>query len=299
MQYFPLFVDTKKLNVLVVGAGEVAARKLALLERTEANITVVAETACEEALALASNKRITLKTKAIEVSDLDGVQILYMATSDNGVNQEYAKIAKQRNIWVNVVDNPLDCTFITPAIIDRGKLQIAISSSGAAPVIAGLIRTKIESWLPQSIAKLIDFSSKSRKLLKQKLPSDISFRQFWYRFFKQNGFGYQENTLILFNELLSKIESDFLASELKQTYFINSDSDISQLPISVLPILQQIDTVIYEGEIPTELNELIRRDANRVKVTSNCLKDREITESGLTLLIAKKHHWSDVIELSR
>ena len=295
MQYFPLFVDTKNLNVLVVGAGEVAARKLALLVRTEASITVVAESACEEVMAMAAQNRIVLQERAIECADLKGIQVLYMATANTELNQKYSVKAKQLGIWVNVVDSPADCSFITPAIVDRGKLQIAISSSGAAPVVAGLIRTKIETWLPQSIAKLIEFASASRAQLKQALPSDISFRQFWYRFFKVNGFGFQEKTQDVFERLLNQIDADNNLTDVKQSYFIHSQRDITRLPISVLPILQQIDTVIYKNELPIELNELIRRDAKRVKITADDTVNDD--HSGLTLLYAEKRYWTGMIEL--
>ncbi len=296
MRYFPLFADTKNLNVLVVGGGDVAARKLALLTRTQASITVVALSACDEVERLAADELICLKKKPAEISDLDAVQVLYMATADAEVNRKFAVIAERSNIWVNVVDSPDECAFITPAIVDRGKLQIAISSGGAAPVVAGLIRTKIESWLPQSVTELIDFSSSSRKLLKQKLPCDFSFRQFWYRFFKLNGFGYDENTQVLFDDLLTQTEPDFKSNVPRKIYFINSDKNISRLPVSALPILQQIDTVIYEDEVPAELNELIRRDAARIKINTDTASVQK--SAGLTLLIAKKHDCENVIELS-
>lgn len=295
MQYFPLFVDTKNLKVLVVGAGEVAARKLTLLTRTEANITVVAETICGEITELAAQKSVALKEKSVEPADLDGVQVLYMATEDYEINQKYAVLARQREIWVNVVDSPADCSFITPAMVDRGKLQIAISSSGAAPVLAGLIRTQIETWLPQSTSKLMNFAAESRGLLKQKLPAGISLRQFWYRFFKTNGFGYNENVQNLFDEMLKNNNSSENHSVSSQIYFINSTRQISKLPISVLPILQQVDAVLYEKEVPADLNELIRRDAARAKVNPNVHTSMEY--EGVTLIFASRCTLKNVTEL--
>ena len=282
MQYFPLFVDTNNINVLVVGAGDVAARKLALLTRTQANITVIADKVCDEVHEFVKAERISLTQRLVQDCDIEGIQLLYMATADNQINTKYAAVAKQKGIWVNVVDSSKDCSFITPAIVDRGKLQIAISSSGAAPVVAGLIRTKIESWLPQSASQLMDFASKTRNTLKQKLKAGLSLRQFWYQFFNLNGFEFTQNTQHIFNQTISQI-NHAANSGCQRVYFIKSTQNISQLPISVLPILQQVDRVYSDSEIPCELNELIRRDASRNKIKPTFFS--EISE-GIILIYA-------------
>ncbi|RYV02849.1 siroheme synthase [Shewanella sp. OPT22] len=268
MQYFPIFVDTQNINVLVVGAGEVAARKLALLVRTEAKITVIADKICDEVDELVKTHQIQLKHRLVNEDDIAEIQLLYLATADRKVNQQYAALATQNNILVNVVDSPEDCSFITPAIVDRGKLQIAISSSGAAPVVAGLIRTKIESWLPQSVSQLIEFAANTRSSLKQTLNKGVGLRQFWYQFFNRNGFGFSEVTPDVFQQTLEQC-NEALGTSVTKIYFIQSEQDISTLPISVLPILQQIDDVYFEDEVPQELNELIRRDATRNRLRTN------------------------------
>ncbi len=144
MQYFPLFVDTTKLKVLLIGAGEVASRKLALLARTEAEIVVIATDISAEISRWAEQGRITLLNRSVNTDDIRGVDLVYLATADDKLNAELACIADERNIWVNVVDSPELCRFITPSIVDRGRLQIAISTAGAAPVFARELRARLE-----------------------------------------------------------------------------------------------------------------------------------------------------------
>ncbi len=291
MKYFPLFIDTSDLQVLVVGAGDVAARKLALLSRTEANLKVVANNACDEVKQLAEQGSIQLILKSVDINDLNAIQVLYMATSNAEVNRSFSVLAKQRGILVNVVDSPSDCSFITPAIVDRGELQIAISSSGAAPVMVGLIRTRIETWLPQSIAQLISFSAKARAQLKKSLPKHVGLKQFWFKFFSINGLKFDGETNSKFDELLSNVMASNEGEKPENVYFIDVNREINQLSISVLPILQQIDNVIFDVEIPKELNELIRRDASRIKLDKALIEPFSIEPNSLiySKSIVSKH----------
>ena len=127
MQYFPIFVDTKELNCLVVGAGEVAARKVELLLKTSAKITVVAPWACDTVLRLAEEGKINLHNRGYEQSDLNAKQLVFVATDDSALNVDIHQQAKALNILVNVVDNTPLCQFITPSIVDRSPIIIAMS----------------------------------------------------------------------------------------------------------------------------------------------------------------------------
>lgn len=132
MQYFPLFIDTINLNVLLVGAGEVASRKLALLTRTEANIHVIAPQVNTEVQRYAETGRILLSVREVVHADIQNYDLVYLATANDSLNAELATLATARGIWVNAVDNPAFCRFITPSIVDRGRLVVAISTAGAA-----------------------------------------------------------------------------------------------------------------------------------------------------------------------
>jgi precorrin-2 dehydrogenase/sirohydrochlorin ferrochelatase len=163
MQYFPLFVDTQGLQVLLVGAGEVATRKLDLLSRTDAHIHVIAPMVANDIETYHTQGRIQLSRREVCRDDIADVDIIYLATADEQLNMDYAQLATERGIWVNVVDNPKFCRFITPSIVDRGRLVVAISTAGAAPVFARTIRSRLETMLPSSLAPLFDFVASKRE----------------------------------------------------------------------------------------------------------------------------------------
>ena len=149
MENYPIFVRLKKQPCLVVGAGPVALRKIRLLHSAGADITVVAPEICEDLRAEMSG-RVDFVERGFIDSDIDGYRLITAATNIPAVNQRVSRLAQSKNIPVNVVDSPELCSFITPSIIDRSPVLIAISTGGGAPVLARLLRGKIESIIPAS-----------------------------------------------------------------------------------------------------------------------------------------------------
>lgn len=262
MQYFPLFVDTQSLKVVIVGAGDVASRKLDLLCRTEAVITVVAPEVSDEVLAYAKQGRIALEQRPVEAQDIEGISLLYMATADEQLNQHYAEVASSKGVWVNVVDSPELCRFITPSIVDRGRLIVAISTAGAAPVFARDLRAKLESLLSPSIAPLFDFIASKRAEVQSRLPVFKQRKLFWERFFTVNGEQFDTQTSALYEQCFSELDA---AGEL---LLLDEQADAQLLPIAILPVLQKIDAVYSTQALKPSLLELLRRDAQRCKYQS-------------------------------
>ncbi|MGS0677258.1 precorrin-2 dehydrogenase/sirohydrochlorin ferrochelatase family protein [Shewanella sp. 125m-1] len=256
MQYFPLFVDTQSLKVLIVGAGDVASRKLDLLTRTEASINVIATEACQDTLNYAQSKRISLALRAVNDADITDCDLVYLCTADTELNERLAEIAKAQGIWANVVDNPKFCRFITPSIVDRGRLQIAISTAGAAPVYARELRARLESWLPLSITSLFDFIAERRQEVQHRLPVFKQRRIFWEQFFNRNGSRFDAKTE-------SHYETSFsMESTVGELLLIDSSTPAHLLPIGAMPYLQKIEVTYSTQALPFELNELLRRDAS-------------------------------------
>ncbi|MBQ4892213.1 bifunctional precorrin-2 dehydrogenase/sirohydrochlorin ferrochelatase [Shewanella sp. MMG014] len=265
MQYFPLFVDTKELKVLVVGAGEVATRKLDLLSRTEAHIDVIAPEIADEVKAYQKRGRISLFQRSVNTDDMTGYDLLYMATANAQLNMDYAVIAREKGIWVNVVDNPSYCRFITPSIVDRGRLVVAISTAGAAPVFARTIRSRLETMLPQSLNPLFDFVASKRVEVQLRITSGKERRLFWERFFQQNNDRYDTVTESHYQEAFSQI------SHQGEILLFNKHDDANLLPIAAMPLLQKIDIFYTEAErdeSTNTINELVRRDASREIIPS-------------------------------
>ncbi|WP_028767215.1 precorrin-2 dehydrogenase/sirohydrochlorin ferrochelatase family protein [Shewanella fidelis] len=256
MQYFPLFVDTQSLQVLVIGAGDVASRKLDLLCRTQAQIKVIALDVCQDTQAYVDAGRISLEKRSVTQTDIQDCDLLYLCTANTELNEQLAVVAKQQGIWANVVDNPKFCRFITPSIVDRGRLQIAISTAGAAPVYARELRARLESWLPQSITPLFDFIAERRTEVQQRLPIFKQRRVFWEKFFQRNDTRFDDHTE---KHYQSSFEMEQQRGEL---LLIDADTDASLLPIGAMPYLQKIEVAYSRLTIPFALNELLRRDAN-------------------------------------
>lgn len=271
MRYFPLFFDTQDIQVLVVGAGEVAARKIELLLKTEATIRVVAPDVSPTVALLAQQGKITLHQSRYEAHHLDGAQLVFIATNDEALNTDIQQQAKARNIIVNVVDNPPLCDFITPSIVDRGNITIAMSSGGVAPVLLRYLRQKLEAIIPQNIRYLGDFAEKFRETVKSKLPTVTQRRYFWEWFFDSD---VAEGVL---QGNLNEAETPFLqkleqaaqddAFTQGQVYLIGAGpGDPELLTFRALRLMQKADVVIFDRLVSPQIMDLVRRDAEKIYV---------------------------------
>ncbi|MCU7994592.1 bifunctional precorrin-2 dehydrogenase/sirohydrochlorin ferrochelatase [Shewanella glacialipiscicola] len=280
MQYFPLFVDTVNLNVLLVGAGDVASRKLALLTRTEANIHVIAPEIIPEVQRYADTGRILLSQREVVHADIQNYDLVYLATANDSLNAELATLATARGIWVNAVDNPAFCRFITPSIVDRGRLVVAISTAGAAPVFARTIRSRLETSLPQSLKPLFDFVADRRVEVQDKLDSTSKRRLFWERFFDTNGDRFDNRTAEhyynAFDSLVSRGE----------ILLIDDATQIDLLPLAAIPLLQRLDWIYSQDEVSDALTELVRRDANRAFLPALSELSQQYEQGARMLLVA-------------
>ena len=152
MQFLPLFHKLQGRPVLVVGGGEVALRKARLLAEAGACLRVVAPDVRRELQAMAGEQGVFLR--GYQSDDLQGVGLVIAATDDEPLNARISAEAQALGIPVNVVDAPALCSVIFPAIVDRSPLIVAVSSGGDAPVLARLIRAKIETWIPATYGQL-------------------------------------------------------------------------------------------------------------------------------------------------
>lgn len=295
MDYIPLFLSLKQQPCLVVGAGEIAARKIELLSRAGANITVVASEIGESVTAIRDGYPLNIKQKAFADSDLDGMRLVVSATNDRTANMAIAEAAKQRSLLVNVVDNPDLCNFIFPAIVDRSPVIAAISSGGASPVLARLLRAKIESTVPAAFGLLAQLAEKFRPLVKQQIHEGPQRRIFW------------ENVLqgpiaeLVFAGKQQEAE-DQLRNQLMQTetsdnkgevYLVGAGpGDPDLLTFRALRLMQQADVVVYDRLVSAEILDLSRRDAQKIYVgkqrDNHSLPQEEINELLATLALSGK-----------
>ena len=170
MKYYPVHLDVRNRNCLVVGGGDVGARKVVTLLDCGAIVTVVSPSATEPLRELATNRSIIWEIRPYRTSDLEGMFIVIGATDDDVLNLKIYKDAGRRNILCNIADRPEACNFILPSIVNRGDLVITISTSGKSPAFAKHLRTELENRFGEEHAEFLRLMGALRKKLLKTNP---------------------------------------------------------------------------------------------------------------------------------
>ncbi|MDA1075431.1 MAG: bifunctional precorrin-2 dehydrogenase/sirohydrochlorin ferrochelatase, partial [Proteobacteria bacterium] len=179
MDYLPLFADLKGRPCLVVGGGNVAARKIDLLLRAGADVTVVAPQVSDGVDALVKAGQIQRITRAYRDQDIERQVLVIGATNSIDVNRSVYERCLEVNIPVNVVDQPALCTVIFPGIVDRSPVLAAVSTGGRSPTLARIVRGWLEMRLPSRLGELAEFAAKHRSQVKKAISNPTSRRLFW------------------------------------------------------------------------------------------------------------------------
>jgi len=267
MQYFPLFVNLNHKPVLVVGGGEVASRKVDSLVRAGASVTIVSPQV-EDYLSQLIDKGECQWIQGFyseELLETSYVQV--WATTDNpSLNHQVHRDAKRKGILVNVVDDLPYCDFITPSMINRGRIQLAISSGGAAPVLIRNMREKIEAVLPQNLSLQADFAASKRNDIKEKLPTVDERRKFWEMFFARTDVDNASTNAMLEAAYQNALEVGF--SRKGSVTWIEHGNDVELLTLKALRLMQQAEIVLFDSQCPFAFVDLVRRDAERLEFTN-------------------------------
>jgi len=269
MDYLPVFLSLKQQRCLVVGAGEIAARKIELLSRAGAEISVVAIEIGNGVAALQGRYPLEIRQKAFETGDLHGMRLVVSATDNRSVNVAVAQAAMQQNLLVNVVDSPDLCNFIFPAIVDRSPVIAAISSGAAAPVLARLLRAKIESNVPAAYGLLAQLAEKFRPLVKLKILDARQRRIFWENVLQGSiaelvFAGKQQEAEQRLQNLLQETQN---GGGMGEVYLVGAGpGDPDLLTFRALRLMQQADVIVYDRLVSKEILDLTRRDAEKIYV---------------------------------
>ena len=298
MDYLPLFFSLRDTPVLLVGGGRVALRKARLLAAAGANIRLVAPTVEPELEALLARGGGEWIRADWQPAQLDGVRLAVIATPQEQVNAEAAAAARQRNIPVNVVDNPALCSFIFPALVERSPLLIAIGSSAQSPLLSRMLRGKIEALIPPTYGRLAAFAGRFRTAVKRVTPAPEQRRRFWEQLI--NG---PVGALVLAGR---EAEADswmqrYLARPAEHgqsrppgaVYLIGAGpGDPDLLSFKALRLLQAADVVLHDRLVTPQILALARRDAERMDVgkrrAAHQLPQAEINQLLLELAQAGK-----------
>jgi len=299
MKYFPIFLDAKHIKAIIIGGGDVAARKIELLLKTTTHITVMSEQLSMSVERLINTHQLTWLKHNYQSGYLHDFNLVIAATDDTQVNQSVATESTQLKLLTNVVDQPELCTYITPAIIDRDPILIAISSSGSAPILLRMLREQIEKTLPDGYGKLADFSLKFRDHVKARVKGIRNRRSFW-----DNVLRGSIGQLILNGKsreaeqkLISSLKEKIAPPEGEIVFIHTLDGDPDHLTLKAHRELQFADAVFYDETVNISLIEYVRRDADKypqsitASVLINFQHALDLAEQGQKVIyLLSEHH---------
>jgi uroporphyrin-III C-methyltransferase/precorrin-2 dehydrogenase/sirohydrochlorin ferrochelatase len=272
----PVFLDLQGRLVVLVGGGEVAARKAQLLLGAGARLRVVAPELSPEMRELCERSGAELINARFEPAHLTAAMLAVAATDDPQVNQAVSAAGRAANVWVNAVDDASASSCYLPAIVDRSPVIIAVGTGGASPTLARRVRAQLEALLPQRLGELAAFARRMRAPVRRALAGQAQRRIFWDHFFDSA----LATRMLSGATLQATADADFaaqLAAASAATavapatggsvWLIGAGpGDPDLLTLRAQQLLQQCDVVLYDRLVPQAVLERVRRDAERVFV---------------------------------
>jgi len=294
MDYLPINLRLRNEPVVLIGAGKIATRKARLLLAAGANLTVVAPDIAAELEQLLVQHGGIWQQSRYSASDLQGKKLVVAATPDQQTNRQVYEDASAQGLPVNVVDAPQLCTFIFPSIVDRSPLTIAISSGGNSPVLARLLRRRIEAMVPGAYGKLAEFAGRMRAAVKAAIPGETPRRLFW----EQAVEGTIGELVLAGREeqaetrLLKQIETE-QQSHRGEVYLLGAGpGDPDLMTFKAMRLLQSADVVLYDRLVAPAIVDMARRDAERIYVgkarSDHALPQKDINQLLVDLALQGK-----------
>lgn len=290
MDFLPVFLDVRLRSCLVVGGGEVAARKVELLMRANATVTVVAPELGTSLAKYRDAGRLKHHARAFLASDLDGSALVIAATDNDAVNREVSRQCRERAIPVNVVDAPELCSFIVPSIVDRSPVIVAVSSGGASPVVSRILRTRLETMLPARYGKLAALAATFRERVKRRFPATAQRRRFWEEVLQ----GPVTEMVLTGRERAARLaievalQQDSPASlSVGEVYLVGAGpGDPDLLTFRALRLMQQADVVVYDRLVTPAILDLVHRGAEQIYVGKAC-RDHSLPQEEINRLLVR------------
>ncbi len=285
MDLLPLFHNLNGRRCVMVGGGSVALRKIRPLIEVGAKVEIIAPEINTAITDLAEKHSLCLYQRKFNNADLEGAALVIAATDDKQLNKQVSEQAQKLNIPVNVVDQPELCSVVFPSIVDRSPVQIAISSGGTAPVLARMLRTRLESLIPSGYGFLAQLAGKFRQQVKEKITEPNSRKAFW-----EDVFSGDISELVFSNKhdiaeckLQEKLDKQLSSSanSLGEVYLVGGGpGDPDLLTFRALRLMQKADIVLYDRLVSKEVLSLVRRDAELVYVGKTAC-DHPVTQDNI------------------
>ena len=285
MQHLPIFLSVQDQFSVVVGGGEIATRKVALLLRAGAHVRVIAPTLCANLTKFRDEGRIEHVARAYRDGDLEDAYLAFAATDDEQVNHLVAAAGQALRVPVNVVDHPEHGSFIMPSIIDRSPVVAAVSTGGASPVLARLIRSRLESLIPAGYGRLAELAGRFRDRVKQTFSDPADRRRFWDKVL-QGGVaervfsGHMHEAEVLLEHELGRTP---MQAGMGEVYLVGGGpGDPDLLTFRALRLMQQADVVVYDRLVAKAVLDMTRSDAERIYVgkerDNHAMRQEEINQ---------------------
>ena len=290
MNYLPLFIDTSGKKCLVVGGGNVASRKLLPILKSDMDVNLVAPEINEDICELAENyKNLVLEKRKFEKKDIDNQFLVLATTNDTNINSLIAKLAKEKNILVNMAEDALTGDTLIPSVVDRNPIKIAISSGAASPILTRLVKTKLETVIPYSFSKLAEVMMDYRNKVKERFINIKDRRAFWEIFLDG-----PLSEMVLSGHLdkakkaLDKsLEEKVALQSQGEVYLVGAGpGDPELLSFKALRLMQKADVVIYDRLVSEPIMNLIRQDAKKIYVGKQ-RADHAMPQENINELLAR------------
>lgn len=287
MNHLPIFMNLRGRACAVIGGGEVAARKCALLIAAGAKVTVTAPELCPTLKLWLADGSIAHRAARFAPEAIADCHLVIAATDDRSVNAEVSRLAQEHKLPVNVVDDPELCSFIMPAIVDRSPLLVAVSTGGASPVLARLIRARLEAMIPAAYGKLVVLAESFREQVKAALPPPRR-RPFWESVLQgripEMVFAQREaDAAAAIQQALDRAATKADEKPIGEVYLVGAGpGDPDLLTFAAVRLMQQADVIVHDNLVPEAILDLARRDAERIYVgkigSEHTLRQEEINQ---------------------
>ena len=270
VDYFPVFLKLNGKSCLLVGGGEVAARKAKLLLAAGGKLTIIAPKVGAIVAKLASDGRIRHIVREFRAADVNDHCLVVAATGDRDVQRAVFAAANAAGIFCNSVDDLDNSSYIMPAIVDRSPLVVAVSSGGTAPVLARQIRGRIEAMLPAGIGLLAELAGSWRVRVRNRIATLLGRRRFWERVFDDRvASAVYAGRTDSANRMMSCLLAEHSGSgERKgEAWLVGAGpGDPGLLTLRALHVMEKADVILHDRLVSEEILDLARRDAERIAV---------------------------------
>ncbi len=271
MDYLPVFLDVNGRRVLVDGGGTAAARRVERALSAGALVQAFDPDPEQELTALADRTGLAILRRLPRQDDVAGCAVVYGASEDQERDDRLYGWSRDANVLCNIADRTEQCDFITPSVVDRSPIVIAISTGGAAPVIARILRARIETIIPNAFGQLAGFAGSFRSRIADAIGNGRDRRHFWEWMID----GPAGDFFLAGNRQRAQeqIESDLArhaagtANLQGEVYLVGAGpGDPDLLTFRALRLMQRCDVVLYDRLVGDEIMSLVRRDAKRIYV---------------------------------